>query len=572
MSIKFTINNQEVIAIEGDSVLRAAIKTGIEIPHVCFGDELKKTESCRTCLVEDEETGRITVSCTLMPREGMRLSTNTKMVEKGRKINLELLFGGHCQRCTDCQEGRWCHIAKQCEKYGLDLNKFAPRNCPGEIEQFDGVPAIEFDPAMCINCKKCIEQCRNCSTAYLCEKGWGKDATIGNLAGKIACIFCGQCTTVCPTGAIREVSSIKKAEAALADPEKYVIIQAAPSIRATLPEAWGEKFDETSVGKMNAAIRALKPDKVFDVNFGADITTYVEAEDLANRIKNGGVLPMFTACCPAWVRYVETFQPQLIPHLTSARSPHIHSGGAYKTWWATKNNIDPKKICVISVLPCTSKNYEIHRKELFINNNEDPTVDITLTTREFITMLKTRGIEWNKLAEDKADLLAEHSGAAAIYGASGGVMESALRSTYWQLTGENMPNLEFKPVRGIAGVKSAEIKIGERTIKVGVVSTVRNLALILMQLRKDPEAYHYIEVMACPGGCIGGGGQPAYEFKETLKERQDCLYKIDDKKTIRTAHQNPQVLELMKWLEEQGEEIKDSVLETHKYFNYRDTK
>lgn len=572
MSTKFYIDDQEVNAAEGDSVLRAAIKAGIEIPHVCFSDELKKTESCRTCIVEDQDSGRIKVSCTLMPREGMRLSTQTPMVKKGRKINLELLFGGHCERCTDCREGRWCHIAKQCEKQGLDLNKFAPRHCPGEIEQFDGVPAIEFDPAMCINCKKCIEACRNRSTAYICEKGWGKDVTVGNLAGRIACIFCGQCTTVCPTGAIREVSSISKAESALADPEKYVIIQAAPSIRATLPEAWGEKFDDTSVGKMNAALRALNPDKVFDVNFGADITTYVEAEDLANRIKNKGVLPMFTACCPAWVRYVETTQPQLIPNLTNARSPHIHSGGAYKTWWAEKNNIDPKKICVISVLPCTSKNYEIHRHELFVNNRKDPAVDITLTTREFITMLKSRGIEWKDLPQDKADQLAEHSGAAAIYGASGGVMESALRSTYWQLTRENMPNLEFRPVRGMDGLKKAEIQIGDRTIRVGVCSTVRNVALALMELRKDPEAFHYIEVMACPGGCIGGGGQPFSEFKETLKQRQDCLYKIDDKKKIRTAHQNPQVLELMKWLNEQGEEKKKEVLETFEYFNLRDSK
>ncbi len=565
MSIKFYIDGQEIIAEDNQSVLTAAIKSGIKIPHVCFSPELKPSESCRTCLVEDEATGRIDVSCTLIPREDQRFTTKSPMVQKGRNINLELLFGGHTQRCTACKEGRWCNIAKKCEAAGLNLDKFAPRPNHGEVEQFDDIPAIEFDPKLCINCKKCVNACRDRAVAYLCPKGEGKDVTIGNHKGKLACILCGQCTKVCPTGAIREVSSIAQAEAALADPDKFVIIQAAPSIRATLPEAWGEEFDKTTVGKMNAALRLVGADKVFDVNFGADITTYVEAEDLANRIKNNGVLPMFTACCPAWVRYVETFKPQLIPNLTNARSPHIHSGGAYKTWWAEKHNIDPDKICVISVLPCTSKNYEIRREELFINDGKHKCVDLTLTTREFIAMLKERDIEWKDLPQDSGDTLAEHSGASVIYGASGGVMESALRSTYWQLTGENMPKLEFLPVRGMDGLKKAEIKIDDRTLRVGVCATVRNVALALMELKKDPEAFHYIEVMACPGGCIGGGGQPNHEFPSELKARQDHLYSIDDHKKIRTAHENPHVLELMEWLEEQGESKKKEILETFKY-------
>ncbi len=368
------------------------------------------------------------------------------------------------------------------------------------------------------------------------------------------------------------MSTIRETESALSDPDTFVIIQPAPAVRAALSEGWDVKPDETSTGKMYAALRLLGADKIFDINFGADITTYVEAEELVKRIQHNGVLPMFTSCCPAWVRYVETVHPQLIPNLTTARSPHIHSGAAYKTWWAKEHNIDPKKICVISVVPCTSKKYESQRKELFINNHEDPAVDICLTTRELIIMLKSRNVEWNELEQDKADSLAEHSGAAVIYGASGGVMESALRSTYWKLTGENMPNLDFKPVRGIQGVKSAEIKIGEKTIRVGVISTVRNLALVLMQLKKDPQTYHYIEVMACPGGCINGGGQPQYEDKKILKERQESLYNIDSQKKIRTAHENPEAQKYFKWLEEQGKEFKDSVLETHGYINRRDEK
>ncbi len=563
MTTTFFIDGQKVTAKDGESVLQAALNAGFDIPHVCFGAELKSTESCRTCLVENEETGRITTSCSLVPKEGMKLSTKTPMVEKGRKINLELLFANHQKKCPDCAEGRWCKIAEKCKSRGLDLKKFAPRTKQGKIERFYDGPCIEFDPNMCINCKKCIEVCRSCSTAFLAEKGEGKHATMGTLTGKVACIFCGQCTTVCPTGALREVRSIKQAEEALADPDMFVIIQPAPAIRAALGEGWNQKPDNTSTGKMYAALRKLNPNKIFDINFGADITTSVEANELVERIENNGVLPMFTSCCPSWVRYVESVQPQLIPNLTSARSPHIHSGVAYKTWWAEKNNIDPKKICVISVVPCTAKKYESSRKELFINDKSIPPVDICLTTRELIIMLKSRGVEWNKLKEDKADALAEHSGAAAIYGASGGVMESALRNTYWKLTGKNMPNLDFKPVRGIQGVKSAEIKIGKLTVRVGVISTIRNLPFILMQLKKDPKAYHYIEVMACPGGCINGGGQPQYEDKNVVKERQESLYDIDSHKKIRTAHENKEVQNYLEWIEKQEESIKESFLETH---------
>ena len=570
MTLSFFIDGQKITAKKGQSVLQAALAAKIDIPHVCFGNELRKTESCRTCIVENEETGKITVSCTLIPKEGMRLSTKTPMVQKGRKTNLELVFAGHAKRCPNCKAGRWCKIAKRCELLGLDLERFAPRTKQGPIDHFDNEPCIEFDPTMCINCKKCIETCRKCSTSFLQEKGYGTHATAGTLEGKISCIFCGQCTTVCPTGALREVSTIRETEAALADPDTFVIIQPAPAVRAALGEGWGKKPDKKSTGKMYAALRSLGADKIFDINFGADITTYVEAEELANRIQNNGVLPMFTSCCPAWVRYVEAVQPQLIPDLTTARSPHIHSGSAYKTWWATENNIDPKKICVISVVPCTSKKYESRRKELWLYDKKVPPVDICLTTRELIIMLKSRGVEWDELKQDKADSLAEHSGAAAIYGASGGVMESALRSMYWQLTGENMPNINFKPARGLEGVKHAKITIGKLTIRVGVVSGVRNLTPLLNELKKNPETYHYIEVMACPGGCIGGGGQPQYKTKETLKERQAALYDIDSHKKIRTAHQNPELIKYFSWLDTQGKDFKKSVLETHGYTNHKE--
>jgi len=569
-NIPFSLNGKKLSAKPEESVLHAALKAGMKIPHVCFGAELKPTESCRTCIVEDEETGRTYTSCALIPKEGMKLRSDTEKIEKARKTNLELLFGGHRDQCHDCNEGRWCEIAHQCEALGLDLKKYAPRENKGLIERFDGVEAIEFDPSSCINCNKCIEACRKCSVAYLFEKSIGKDVTIGNHGGKMACTLCGKCTIVCPTRAIRPHNSIAAVEAALKNPKKIVIVQPAPAIRGTLGEGWNKEYDKTWTGKMYAALRCIGFDKIFDVNFGADITTMVEAKELGERLEKKEALPMFTSCCPSWVRYVEHFQPQLVPNLTTARSPHIHSGSAYKTWWAEQENINPDDIFVVSVLPCTAKKYEIRRKELMVNDGKHYPVDEALTTREFITMLRDRNVEWDDLKEEKPDELAEYSGAGAIYGSSGGVMESALRSAAWFLTGKNLPKLELTEVRGMEGIKSAEVKVGDRTLKVGVIATVHNIPQVLSILKKDPEAFHYIEVMACPGGCVGGGGQPSYDFITQVDKRRKNLYTIDDHKSIRCAHENTQVAEYLSWCDTQKPAVKKSLLET-RFFNRKTT-
>lgn len=559
----FWLNDKKFSALPGESVLHAALKAGVAIPHVCFESELKPKESCRTCIVEEEKTGRIFTSCSLLPKEGMRLRSDTQKIIKTRTLNLELLFAGHAKRCPDCKAGRWCKIAQLCKKYGVDIEKFKQREIQGPIEHFDGEPIIEFDPSACINCGKCIEACKKCSVCYLLEKGSGNEQTVGTLRDKIACIFCGQCTVVCPTGAIRVHSSIPEVEAAIKNPKKIVLVQAAPSIRSAINEGWGASFDKNSTGKMYAAFRKLGFDKIFDVNFGADITTMVEAEELTKRLEKNEHLPMFTSCCPAWVRYVEHFQPQLIPNLTTSRSPHLHSGGAFKTWWAQKNNINPDNIFVVSIMPCTSKKYEIIRKENTINKTKYRPVDAVLTTREVISMLKEKNIDWKKLTPIKPDEIAEHSGASAIYGASGGVMESALRTAAWQMTGKNLPKLELTEVRGMAGIKTAEIKIKNQTLRVAVISTVHYIPEILAQLKNDPEAYHYIEVMACPGGCVGGGGQPAYDFPEQIDQRRKNLYTIDDTKKIRCAHENKLAKEYLQWCDAQPKNIKKTLLETH---------
>ncbi|MBD3328695.1 ferredoxin, partial [Candidatus Peregrinibacteria bacterium] len=358
--------------------------------------------------------------------------------------------------------------------------------------------------------------------------------------------------------AVREQSHIDGVEKALKDPKKTVIVQTAPSVRTSIGEEFGLPPGTNLTTKLFTAYRKLGFDKVFDVNMGADITTMVEAEELVERIKENKPLPMFTSCCPGWVKYVEFYHPELFKNLTTARSPQMHSGGAYKFWWAKKMGLDPKNVVVVSTMPCTSKKYEARNKDMYINGIAP--VDYSLTTRELAVMLKKHKIDLPKLKPGKLDHYGIYSGAAAIYGASGGVMESALRTAYQMLTGKDMPRLEIKKVRGIEGIKKASIKIGGKTLKVAIAATPKNAAKIIAELKKDPDAYHYIEVMACPGGCIGGGGQPIPSTMKIVAKRIEGLYKIDSSMKMRKAHENPIVKEYMDFLETRPKKLKHELL------------
>lgn len=402
--------------------------------------------------------------------------------------------------------------------------------------------SIEYDDNKCIKCTKCVMRCKsNCiwylevnidedNKKHLCEK---KD---------LHCLHCGQCTLVCPVGAIREQSSIAQVRQILSDKSKTTIVQCAPAIRAIIPEK-----------KINTALRRLGFNKVFDVNFGADITTMVEAEELLERLNGGGILPMFTSCCPSWVEYCLNYRPELKEHLTTARSPNLHAGAAYKTWWAEKEGLAPKDIIVVSIMPCTAKKEEILRETAKMNGV--PLIDYVLTVRELQKMLKEDGIDPNDLDESEADTLSEYSGAGAIYGVSGGVMESALRTAYHSITGKDLEDVELKQVRpDITGFKSADVDINGTTIKIAVVSTPQNFEKLLSELK----SYHYVEIMNCAGGCIGGGGMPVLPIKPAdqlaeMERRRGILLGIDTKKQLRTAHNNQLVKEYFAWIDSKND-------------------
>lgn len=429
---------------------------------------------------------------------------------------------------------------------------------------------IEFDDNKCIKCTKCVMKCKNCSVNYLEIKldSEGKKH-LSAIEGK-DCIHCGQCTLVCPVNAIRTQPNLEEFKKIFADKSKIFIVQAAPSVRAALGEGWKMEHSLNIEKKMNTAFRKLGFNKVFDVNFGADITTMIEAEELIERLNNSEAkLPMFTSCCYAWVDYVMHYHPELKEYLTTARSPHLHAGGAYKTWWAQKEGINPKDIVVVSVMPCTSKKEEILNENAKIGDMN--LVDYSLTVRDIIQLLKENNIDLPSLEESEADRLGEYSGAAVIYGASGGVMESALRTAYRMITGEDLKNFNLTEVRtDTTGFKTAEIDINGKKIKVAVVSTVQNIEKILTELKDNPNAYQYIEVMSCAGGCINGGGMPLLPVKPAdqialVEERRKVLYGLDEeKKNERVAHGNPVVKEYMQWVKDQNNpELEHELYHTH---------
>lgn len=567
--IKIHINDKEIIAKEGEFILPVALKNGFDIPYFCFHPDLPTDGSCRACLVEvvDEKRGNwITTSCTLQAKNGMKILLDTDEVASLRRENMELLFAGHKKNCQNCKEKYPCRVCETIEKYGLQYDEYEKNEELEELEIHKMGTAAEFDPKMCIDCNRCVRMCEDIGIGFLRLGGKASEHRITyNRDPDVDCIYCGQCTVACPVYAIREQSHIKEVLEVLENPDKFVIIQTAPSVRGSIGEEFGMGYSVNCEGKLNTAYRMIGFDKVFDVNFGADITTMIEAEEFVERLNHGGKkgigykLPMFTSCCPGWVKCAEFYYPELLPNLTTARSPQIHSGGAYKTWWAEREGIDPEKIVVVSSMPCTSKKYECNMDSLNVNGLRP--VDYVLTTRELATIMKIKNIDLPKLKESKSDELGQYSGAGAIYGASGGVMESALRTAYKNITSKNLPKLDLKEVRtGTEAYKTAEIDIEGKKIRVAIVATPKQVKKIIEELRKNPDAYHYVEVMACAGGCIGGGGQPHPSTKAIIEERRKVLYNIDKEMQIRTAHGNPIVQEFMSWVsEKEDKELKHSL-------------
>jgi len=535
------IDNKKIVCLPDETVLQAAIRHDIEIPHFCYHEDLPIDVHCRTCLVEVKPNGKITTSCNLKAEPGMKVLTNSPAIKKLRDENLELLLADHHKMCPKCSKGLFCRTSCLMKKFKISGGKYHRDHIPDPIHKLG--TAAEFDPQQCISCNKCVEMCHKIGVNFLRLAGKGSKTHLAyNPDPKVDCVYCGQCTAHCPVSAVREQDHITPVEKLLKNKKgKILIAQMAPSVRTSIGEEFGFKPGKNLEGEMYTALRKLGFDYIFDVNMGADITTYVEATELAERIKNNGHLPMYTSCCPGWVKYAEFYHPEILPHLTRARSPQIHSGMAYKTWWAKKVGVDPKKIVVVSLMPCTSKKYEAGFTKLKVNGLYP--VDYVITTRETGALLKKHNIDLPKLKPSKVDLPGTYSGAAAIYGASGGVMESALRSAYFFITGKELKEVKFESVRGMKGIKEAEIKIGDKKILVAVATTPANFAKLIAEVKKHPKKYTYIEMMACPGGCIGGGGQPYPNTEKIVWERIKALYKIDDGMKMRKAHKNPQVLD-----------------------------
>lgn len=561
--VKIKINNKEIKCNEGDNLLEVARKNGIFIPSLCYHNDFKPKANCRVCVVEIKGKSKLSMSCKTKVYDGMEVLTDTERVRRSRNTNIELIFAEHIEKCPTCIWRVHCDLLDLADRYKLEIKKYPERKANRKTYKFAN--AVEIDGSQCIDCGNCIDACSVLQNInYLEVKGKGHKSEVSPVKNKkIDCIYCGQCAVHCPVGAAQEQSEWEAVERLLNKGDKKIMVaQFAPSIRVSIGEEFGLPYGKIMTDQVTAGLRALGFDYVFDVNFGADLTTMVEAEELLERVKEGGKMPMMTSCCPGWVKYVEFYHPELIPNLTTSRSPHIQLGGVIKTYWAKKMGVKPKDIITVSVMPCTAKKFEKSREEMKIKGSFP--VDHVITTREFAWLMKKNAIQFGKLKNSKADNpLGEYSGASALYGGSGGVMESALRTAHAlacgdKKTGVCRPKIDFKQVRGLDGVKEANVKVADTKMRIAVVNGIGNVEPIIENIDK----YDYVEVMACPGGCIGGGGQPLPTNNEIRKKRIEALYKIDKNKKMRQAHKNKGVLKILAWLEEQNGGLDHKVLHT----------
>ena len=547
--LNIKINNMPCTVPYGTTILEAARSVGIEIPTLCFLKDMNEIGACRFCVAEVKGARSLVAACVYpIERDGTEIFTNTAKIRASRKKTLELILSTHERKCLSCIRSGSCELQKLCHEYGIEdegvYDGFKP------VYDLDTSAAhMVRDNNKCILCRRCVAACKNQDISVIGANARGIDTNIGCAyelpLGSTSCVSCGQCIVACPTGALYEKDATKDVFAAIADPSKYVVVQAAPSIRATLGECFDMAPGTDVTGKLFAAMRRLGFDKVFDTNFGADLTIMEEATELVTRVKTGGVLPMITSCSPGWIKYCEHYYPDQLAHLSTCKSPQQMQGAIIKTYIAEKNGIDPKDIVSVSVMPCTAKKFECGRDNQ--SGSGYPDVDYVLTTRELGRMIKTAGINFTELPDENPDEpLGQGTGAAVIFGASGGVMEAALRTAAEVITGKELENVDFVDVRGMQGVKEATYNLDGLDVKVAIASGTKNAKILMDKVRAGTADYTFIEIMCCPGGCINGGGQPTQpavvrNFTDLKTLRAKALYENDKTRPHRKSHESEDI-------------------------------
>ncbi|MDD3494649.1 MAG: NADH-dependent [FeFe] hydrogenase, group A6 [Dysgonamonadaceae bacterium] len=579
--MKITVNHQPIEVDKGMTIWQACNSIGINIPSLCYFKDISANASCGVCVVEVKGVQTLLRSCITEVTEGMEIITDSPRVREARKVNVELLLANHPEDCLQCDRNLNCELQQLAFNLGIHEKRFV-RTRKEHVNKDETSLSLVRDPEKCILCGRCVAVCEQIQSVKAIDfSGRGLKTKISTFwdtgLGNSICINCGQCALICPTGAITERSAINEVWDELHDPEKVVVVQTAPAVRVGIGEAMGLPYGSLVTGKMVASLRKLGFSKVFDTDFAADLTIVEEANELVERIENKGTLPMITSCSPGWIKFIEHFFPSSLPHLSTCKSPQQMFGAIAKTYYAEQAGIDPRNIVVVSIMPCTAKKFEARRPEmddafrywkekLHLSENEHfYDVDYVLTTRELARMFKEVGIDFSNLPEEEFDSpLGVSTGAGVIFGATGGVMEAALRTAYEVITGSQLTNVDFVAVRGMKGIKEAEIDLNGTRLKVAVAHTLSNARTLLEQIENGTSPYTFIEVMTCPGGCLGGGGQPIPTDEEIRLKRAESIYLEDKNKPIRKSHENPEIQYLYRhFLQKPLSEKAHHLLHTH---------
>ncbi len=564
-------NNRTIQAQEGETILSALKRAGISVPTLCHMESLLPDGACRLCVVEVEGQRGLIPSCSYPVSDGMKIQTHSPRALRARKTIVELLLANHPDDCLYCHRNDSCRLRALAAELGVQQRRFGGTPVDHKVDLSS--PSIIRDPAKCILCGKCVRVCEEIQgVSAINFINRGSKTVVGTAFNEglnvSSCVNCGQCVMICPTGALVERSQAEEIRAALADPERIAVIQHAPAVSVTLAEEFGLKPGQDVAGILNAALRRLGFKRVFDTSFSADLTIMEEASELAHRIRTGGPLPMFTSCSPAWVKFIEEFYPDFIDHVSTCKSPQQMLGAVIKSFYASRTGIDPARIYSVSVMPCLAKKFEASRPEMAPDGRPD--IDAVITTRELAAMIRMQGIDFNSLEPEEADHpFGERSSAGKLFGATGGVMEAALRTAHFLLTGRELDPPKVTALRGLTGIKTATVRIGDLDVNVAVASGLANARQILDDIRSGERQLHFVEIMSCPGGCIAGGGQPYQTDPDRLRARMAALYEIDRQAPVQTSHRNEEVARLYEeFLGEPLGERSHELLHTH--YHHRD--